>query len=167
MKLNKYSPFVIFISFISILVFCITKYDNKPAYKSPYNLSFDISNLRSVINGSRLTHQNERYVLHVFSSWCTVCTQNHHELLKLKSIDKIKIIGLIWQDSKENIEKMLQKSGNPYYDLIMAGEETIVNLGITGIPETFIIDENNRIILKISGTLTEGELRNAFYTADN
>ena len=166
MKMSKYIPLTFFILLVALLGYKTinTKPDNKQHVQ---NLYFDASELKSAINNQPIIHPNNKYILHVFSSWCTVCKQNHYELIRLSNEKGIKIIGIIWQDKKENIDKMLQKEGNPYYDLINADEETIINLGISAIPETFIVSKDNRVLIKFSGEIKEEELRHAFYKSNN
>ncbi|WP_161791826.1 redoxin family protein [Candidatus Jidaibacter acanthamoebae] len=164
--MGKYIPLTFFILLVALLGYKTinTKPDNIQLVQ---NLYFDASKLKSAINNQPIIHPNNKYILHVCSSWCTTCKQNHYELIRLSNEKAIKIIGIIWQDKRENIDKMLQKEGNPYYDLINADEETIINLGISAIPETFIVSKSNRVLLKFSGEIKEEELRHAFYTSNN
>lgn len=166
MKPSKYLPLVIFICLIALLSYKSFITTNNH-YGIPKNLSLDISKLISIISNKPIKQTDEKYILHIFSSWCPACKHNHHALLNLSKKDRIKIIGVIWQDSKENIEKMLQIGGNPYYDLSIANEDIIIDLGISGLPNTFVIGKNNQVLLRISGELKEDELRNAFHSANN
>jgi hypothetical protein len=59
---------------------------------------------------------------------------------------------------------MLREWGNPYYDIAFIDDKTLVNLGVTSLPANFLI-EDRRVLIKISGPITKGVLKDAIYPA--
>ena len=77
-------------------------------------------------------------------------------LMKLNSNEKIKIIGLNYKDNTNNAKKFLEKLGNPQDQIncISVVGQLGLDLGVYGVPETFLIYEN-QIIKKYIGPLNE------------
>jgi len=89
-------------------------------------------------------------VVNVFASWCEGCFVEHESLLHLaqllKKMPTVKIYGVAWKDTPEKIKNYLRKRGNPFYQVVVDtdGNGTIP-MGLTGVPETFIVDKNGKI----------------------
>lgn len=94
-------------------------------------------------------------LLNVFASWCRTCHFEHPLLMQLKEYDVLPIYGLNWKDERAKAIKWLRKTGNPYTKLGMdVNGQVGIDLGVTGTPETFLIDEKGTILFKHSGALT-------------
>ena len=78
------------------------------------------------------------------------------ELSKNKSL---KLIGLNYRDNPKNAKKFINEFGDPYFMIIKDSNGTIsVNLGAIGVPETFIINKDKKIIKRFLGSLNEKSL---------
>jgi cytochrome c biogenesis protein CcmG/thiol:disulfide interchange protein DsbE len=100
--------------------------------------------------------QGQYYLLNVFASWCTTCRLEHATLINVAQENTIGIVGIAWKDRPENTKKWLENLGNPYE--VVASDwdgKLVVPLGLTGTPETFLIDPNGTIIYHHQGMLTE------------
>ena len=79
--------------------------------------------------------------------------------MKLKDNPYIKIIGLNYKDNPNNAKKFIKQLGNPYSEIVTDRDGTIsVSLGAYGVPETFIIDKNKKIIKKFIGQINDKSL---------
>ena len=87
------------------------------------------------------------------------CRDEHPLLMQLNENSKIKIIGLNYKDSVVNAKKFINEFGNPY-SLIVTDKKgiTSIELGAYGVPETYIIDKNKKIIKKFVGPLNNKTL---------
>lgn len=98
-------------------------------------------------------------VLNVFASWCVACAAEHPLLMKLAQTRKALVLGIAWKNKQEDIIKWINARGNPYqqigYDI---DGQTTVALGMTGVPETFVLDVGGRIVYNLRGPLTEHEM---------
>jgi cytochrome c biogenesis protein CcmG, thiol:disulfide interchange protein DsbE len=95
-------------------------------------------------------------LLNVFASWCSACRYEHSTLMSLSENKTVAIYGLDWKDEPEACLDYLRKSGNPY--LSVGGDlsgRAAIDLGVTGAPETFVIDKAGRIRYKQVGPITE------------
>ena len=102
-------------------------------------------------------------LVNVFGSWCVSCEIEHPKLMEIAQSENVKMVGIDWRDSREKGKKWLNKNGNPYDLVIFDAESRLaIDLGITGAPESFIIDQFGRIRYKHVGIITDDIWRNTF-----
>ena len=66
------------------------------------------------------------------------------------------IVGLNYKDKPINAKKFLNELGNPYSTILLDADGTIsIGLGAYGVPETFLINDEKKIIKKIIGPINE------------
>ena len=97
--------------------------------------------------------RGEPKLLNVFASWCGACRQEHPFLMGLKD-QGVLIYGLDWKDKPADGAAWLVEFGNPYTKT--ANDEsgrTGIDLGVTGAPETFVIDRRGRVRYKQIGPI--------------
>lgn len=95
------------------------------------------------------------YLLNVWGSWCIACSREHPLLVQLKE-QGIDIVGVNYKDDPEFANKYLQDEGNPYVlNILDADGKLGINLGLTGAPETFVVDSDGIIRQHIVGEITE------------
>ena len=76
--------------------------------------------------------------------------------MKLSKNQSIKIIGLNYKDNLDNAKKFINAFGNPYSQIIIDNDGTLsVEFGAYGVPETFIIDKNKKIVRKFIGPINK------------
>ena len=87
------------------------------------------------------------WMLNVWSSWCVPCKQEHPYLVSLKRGGlKTPIVGFLYKDQLGAGRQVLEESGNPYDQVIFEEKNKVgIDLGVTGVPETFIIDKKGII----------------------
>ena len=77
----------------------------------------------------------------------------------------VPIIGLNYKDPDANAKRFLADLGNPYVASGSVEGREAVNWGVYGVPETYLLDGEGRIRLRIAGPVTdrvlEQELRPA------
>lgn len=97
----------------------------------------------------------EPALVNVFGSWCVACLQEHPTLMQLKQDDTVRIVGVNWRDDRADAIRWLERHGDPYDMIIFDGESDLaIEIGVTGAPETFIIDRTGRIRYKQIGPIT-------------
>ena len=102
---------------------------------------------------------SEYYVLNIWASWCVPCREEHPKLMKLSKNKSIKLIGLNYRDNSKNAKRFINEFGNPYFMIITDKNGMIsIDLGAIGVPETFIINKDKKIIKRFLGSLSEKSL---------
>jgi cytochrome c biogenesis protein CcmG/thiol:disulfide interchange protein DsbE len=95
------------------------------------------------------------YLLNVWSSWCVACRQEHPFLNELARNRVVPIIGLNYKDRREDALGWLGSLGNPYELSLSDGDGRLgIDLGVYGVPETFVIDKQGVIRYKQIGPIT-------------
>jgi cytochrome c biogenesis protein CcmG/thiol:disulfide interchange protein DsbE len=108
----------------------------------------------------RLTHALPGPALvNVFASWCTPCRAEQPLLLKLKA-DGVPIVGVAWKDKAADTRSFLSTEGDPFTAVVSdpTGRAGI-DLGITGVPETFLVDGQGKVVAKHGWVMTEADAR--------
>src|ERR1022692_1740135 len=86
------------------------------------------------------------WLFNLWASWCESCREEHPELLKLSRQNVVPIIGLDYKDKRDAAEGWLTKGGDPYVLNAFDAEGRIgIDYGVTGVPETFVIDKQGVI----------------------
>ena len=116
--------------------------------------AFDLPAVRPGDAGLRTANLiGEPTLLNVFASWCVACRIEHPMLTRLKA-DGVVIHGLDWKDEPVDGAQWLADHGDPYG---LIGNDrtgrTGIDLGVTGAPETFIVDRHGRIRYKHVGPI--------------
>lgn len=95
-------------------------------------------------------------LINVFASWCVSCRIEHPTLMRLAREDRVPIYGVDWKDAREDGAAWLEAFGDPF---LLVGEDTesrlAIELGVTGAPETYVVDRTGRIRYKQIGPITE------------
>lgn len=96
------------------------------------------------------------WMLNVWASWCVACRVEHPVLVELSKTDKsVLIYGLNYKDKREDALQWLTRFGNPYAESISDTQGLVgIDLGVYGVPETFIIDKQGVIRHKQIGPIT-------------
>jgi cytochrome c biogenesis protein CcmG, thiol:disulfide interchange protein DsbE len=98
-------------------------------------------------------------LLNVWASWCVACRVEHPVLLDLAKSGEISIVGLNYKDERADALAWLARHGNPYERTIFDLEGRLgLDLGVYGVPETFVIDRDGVIRYKQVGPMTDDTL---------
>lgn len=92
-------------------------------------------------------------LVNVFASWCAPCRIEHPRLLELKARG-INVVGIAYKDEPVATRAFLDEMGDPFALVLVDHEGRAgLDLGISGVPETFAVDAMGRITAKHSGPL--------------
>jgi cytochrome c biogenesis protein CcmG/thiol:disulfide interchange protein DsbE len=111
----------------------------------------------------------ETFLLNVWGTWCVTCDQELPYLTHLRS-QGVKIVGLYYDQEvdpdfgeyfdmnklRADVQDKLQRLGNPYqFNIFDNTREMLVDLGVTGAPETFLVDEKGVIRIHHLGDINQ------------
>ena len=95
-------------------------------------------------------------LVNFWGTWCVACRVEHPMLLELEDRLPVTLHGVNFDDTKAKAEAYLRDEGNPFTTL---GEDISdkvkIDWGVYGAPETFLVDANGKVLLRIAGPLTE------------
>ncbi len=96
-------------------------------------------------------------VLNLFASWCAPCEVEHPILMGLRG-KGIQVVGIAYKDAPPNAQAFLTRLGNPYATALVDRDGRAgVELGVTGVPETFVIGRDGTVLAKHTGPLDQAE----------
>jgi len=100
--------------------------------------------------------QGKVWLLNVWAPWCVSCRQEHGVLMALAQSQPVPIVGLNWKDKAREAEQLLVQHGSPYLAVPddLTGKVGI-DYGVTGTPETYIIDKAGIVRMKHVGPIDE------------
>ena len=108
------------------------------------------------ISSEKIFEENSYYIVNIWASWCVPCRNEHPFLMELNKNKLVKLIGLNYKDNLENAKKFINKLGNPYSQILIDNDGTLgIEFGAYGVPETFLIDKNKKIINKFIGPINQ------------
>lgn len=104
---------------------------------------------------------NAPLIVNIWASWCAPCRAEHPILEQLKTEHNVKIIGINFKDDPANAQKFIEKYGNPFFK-IGADVDGLLTLdwGLRGVPETFVINADGKIVYKHQGELKTNNIEN-------
>lgn len=98
-------------------------------------------------------------IVNVFASWCAPCRVEHPFLMAMAEAEAVKqgrvaILGMNHKDEAENARRFLGALGNPYSAVgVDRGGRGAIEWGVYGVPETFVVGGDGRILEKHVGPL--------------
>ncbi len=96
-------------------------------------------------------------LVNVFGSWCVACRVEHPFLMKIHENNWVPIHGIDWREvNREDGPRWLRRFGDPY---TLVGDDpeskAAIAFGVTGAPETFVVDKQGIIRYKHVGPIDE------------
>jgi cytochrome c biogenesis protein CcmG/thiol:disulfide interchange protein DsbE len=103
--------------------------------------------------------EGEIALVNFFASWCIPCLQEHPTLMQIEAEGGPPIYGVAWKDT-DGAAQWLGRHGDPYAAI---GDDrdgrAAIDFGITGAPESFLVDRAGRIRYKHVGIITPNDWR--------
>lgn len=100
-------------------------------------------------------------LVNFWASWCAPCRAEAPMLEHMASEMGIPMIGINYKDQPAQAKAFLRQYGDPFQKL---GADTTgrngINWGVTGVPETFVVDGNGKVLLRYPGPITQNILDN-------
>ena len=160
---NKFSLIIVII----FLIFCFTIFYKSlnnsntyaPKIRSEKSIPvFEAKDLNSSTyhNSEMIFEEDTFYIVNIWASWCVPCRIEHPLLMELSKNQAVKLIGINYRDKKINAINFINDFGNPYSQILIDNDGALsVEFGAYGVPETFIIDKNKKIIRKFTGPINK------------
>ena len=100
--------------------------------------------------------QSTVQLVHFWATWCPSCRKEHSVIKEMMAELSIPIIGVGYGEKAEDLKAFLDQYSNPYSLNIIDSERLLAfQWGVSGVPETFLIDKKGKIRYRFKGSLTK------------
>ena len=108
--------------------------------------------------GSANFREGRPRLLNVFASWCAPCVAETKLLLRLQRAG-VEIDAIAVRDSGPAVYQFLRRHGDPYARIgDDRGGAIKALLGASGVPESYVIDGNGRVVFHQAGDIAAEDL---------
>ena len=98
-------------------------------------------------------------LVNVFASWCVACRVEHPLLMELAQSGQVPVHALNYKDDPGAALGWLRKFGDPYARVGSDRDGRVgIDWGVYGVPETFIVNGEGRIVCKHIGPIMPQDL---------
>lgn len=92
-------------------------------------------------------------LVNYWASWCAPCRAEHPMLEELAA-EGLPIWGINYKDTARQANAFLDELGDPFAGHGTDAGRTAIEWGLYGVPETYVIDGEGRIVLRFPGPIT-------------
>ncbi len=108
----------------------------------------------SLLDARRQVTGSGPVVVNMFASWCAPCAEEHPVLMALKA-QGVPLIGVAYKDTPNHTRGFLNRLGNPFLTVLTDIDgQAGLDLGISGVPESFLVAPDGTILAKHTGPMT-------------
>jgi len=95
-------------------------------------------------------------IVNVWATWCPTCLYEHPFLVALAERGEVAVYGINYKDDVDKARQWLASKGNPFaVNIVDASGKLGLDLGVTGAPETFVVDSAGKVRMRYQGGLDE------------
>lgn len=99
-------------------------------------------------------YRGQKIIVNFFASWCAPCRAEHPNLMALSRDPRVRLIGVLYKDEAAKGSQFLAELGNPFAQVGLDRDGQIgLAFGLTGVPESFAVDETGRVVGHFAGPL--------------
>ena len=94
-------------------------------------------------------------VVNFWATWCRPCYEEHPILVANAGMMKneVQFVGVVFQDKEEKIQQFLNERGSAYPTVVDQGGKTAIAYGVGGVPETFFLNKEGKVVAKFEGPI--------------
>lgn len=148
-------PLVLFIGFAVLLGSRLGK-NPEVQLNATLNQPLPVFSLPDLADGTLRTAADlprQPFVLNVWGSWCPSCKAEHPLLMQMAA-QGIPVVGVNYKDDPVDALGYLAQHGNPFKMNLADHDGSLgLDLGLTGAPESFVVDGQGRIRQHIVGVI--------------
>ncbi len=114
-----------------------------------------------ILTGKRFqlsSYQGHWTLVNFFATWCPPCLREHPEIVAFsKANPDVDVLSVINEDTVENVRSFFAENGGSWP--VLDNTRAVVDYGITGLPESYLIAPNGQVAVWFKGGLSETRLQ--------
>ena len=159
--MRRFLPLIILLTVIALFLFGIFKKNTRVIPTPLIGQEVPLIELETIFfeeyenkDLADILKSNKIKIINFWASWCLPCEVEHPILMGLSKKSDFVIIGINYKDTEEGSARFLNEKGNPY-DVVLIDDEGMlgIEMGLTGVPETFVVNQDGIIIYRIVGPI--------------
>ncbi len=162
-RLKLFIPLIVFVV-LALLFLVVQKrigegsYDPQALPSALLDKPLPAFELPDLLTGQRVTNEaiaGEVALVNVWATWCPTCHYEHPWLVELAK-QGVVILGVDYKDEPAKAKQWLADMGNPYRAVLDDRDGRFgLDLGVTGAPETYVVDRRGIVHLRYQGAIDE------------
>jgi cytochrome c biogenesis protein CcmG, thiol:disulfide interchange protein DsbE len=101
-------------------------------------------------------------VVNFFSTWCVPCQQEHPELVVFSerhgATRDAAVVSLVFEDETPKVRRFFADRGGDWPVVQDEDGRTALDFGVTGVPESYLVDPDGIVVERVVGGVDAGEL---------
>jgi cytochrome c biogenesis protein CcmG/thiol:disulfide interchange protein DsbE len=99
-------------------------------------------------------------VVNFFATWCTPCRVEHPELVAFderhQQTNDVEVVSVAFDDQEDDIREFFAENGGTWSVIPKDTNRVALDFGVTGVPESYVVDPNGIVVAKFEGVTAEG-----------
>jgi cytochrome c biogenesis protein CcmG, thiol:disulfide interchange protein DsbE len=96
-------------------------------------------------------------LVNYFFSTCPPCMEEAPALMALKA-QGVRLVGVAYKEPPPDTQAFLDRYGDPFAEVLVDRDgRAAVDWGVSGAPETFLVDAHGKVLAKHSGALSPAD----------
>jgi cytochrome c biogenesis protein CcmG, thiol:disulfide interchange protein DsbE len=96
-------------------------------------------------------------LVNFFFSTCPPCMEEAPALMALRA-EGVRLVGVAYKEPPPDTEGFLRRYGDPFAEVLVDRDgRAAVDWGVSGAPETFLVDAHGKVLAKHSGALSPAD----------
>ena len=101
-------------------------------------------------------------LVNFFATWCVPCQREHDDLAAFderhRRIGDAGVVTVVFDDATENARAFFEENGGDWPVIIGDDGDIALDYGVAGVPESYLVGPDGRVLAKIIGGVTEDGL---------
>ena len=159
------SPAWIAAGVIALIVLALLGYALVTGPSQPPQIGSPVPDFQyTALDGSPMNlgdHQGQPVVVNFFASWCDPCRQEATDLEQVwrEYQDRgVQFFGIAYKDADSRAQAFLEEFDVTYPSTVDRSNRAARDYGLTGVPETFVIDKQGLLVRHYLGPISQAQL---------
>ncbi len=162
---GRLSPTAIAVVAVTVIVVVLLGYGLIASPNEPLVVGNPVPDFQlTAFDGSEMSlsaAQGQVVVVNFFASWCTPCRKEApalEETWREYQDQGVQFYGIAYKDAQSKAQAFLDEFDATYPSAVDPGNGVARSYGVTGVPETFIVDQDGNLARHYLGAVTRLEL---------